>query len=109
MTKRAGMTTRSITDLANHADAMDVYTVQSDQRGTMYLWDGKWVGLHFHSAVLRFTLEEAEYIAKEFLDVIEELKELKRMDIQFKGISALGRERTSAKQRKDNGVSLLCK
>ena len=109
MSKRAVMTTRSITDVANHADAMDIYTVQSEQRGTMYLWDGKWMGLYFHSAILKLSLEEAELMATELLGVIEELKELKRMDIQFKGISALGRERISAKQRKDNGVSLLCK
>ena len=109
MNKRVHIADRSISDIANRADVLDIYTVQSEQRGTMYMWDGDHFGLYFYSAMLKMSLKEAKFMAKEMLDVIAEIEDLQRMEIVYKGLGHRGREAAKhAKQRKDNGMSILC-
>lgn len=89
------------------ADARDVYTVQSEMGATLYMADGNDLALYFHSALLRMSIEEAEKLCEELKAFIENLRDFKRMDVEFKGLYTLSRGEKNAKQRKNNNVSVL--
>ena len=107
MSKRVMLSPYDITRVANMADARDVYTAQSEMGATLYMWDGDDVGLYFHSAMLRMSIEEAEKLCEELRAFIEDLRDFKRMDLEFKGLYTLSRGECDAKQRKNNNVSVL--
>ena len=46
--RKAILTDMDVIRMANKADSLDIYTVQSDVKSTLYMWDGKQIGLYYH-------------------------------------------------------------
>lgn len=91
--KKAIMTNGKILDVANRADAMDIYTVQSEQRGTLYLWDGNDIGVYYYGALIKLGIEEAQRLCEELQAFIEDLHDFKTMQLEFKGMHSHTRKR----------------
>ena len=89
--RKAILTDMDVTRMANKADSLDIYTVKSDVKSTLYLWDGKHSGLYYHGGLLKINVDDAITISKELKEFIDDVKDLKRMKIKFCGMSSLGR------------------
>lgn len=92
--KKVMLTDMDRTRMAAKADSMDIYTVDSDQKGVLYMWDGKYIALYFHGAVIKLKVDEAETILEEMQMFLDDVKDFLRMNMKFKGLSkARGDER----------------
>ena len=89
--RKAILTDMDVTRMANKADSLDIYTVQSDVKSTLYMWDGKHIGLYYHGGLLKINVDDALAISNELKGFIDDVKDLKRMKLKFCGMSSLGR------------------
>ena len=89
--RKAILTDMDAIRMANKADSLDIYTVQSDVESTLYLWDGKHIGLYYHGGLLKINVDDALTISNELKEFIDDVKDFKRMKIKFCGMSSLGR------------------
>ena len=89
--RKAILTDMDVIRRANKADSLDIYTVQSDVKSTLYLWDGEHIGLYYHGGVLQLNVDDGLAISNELKEFIDDVKDLKRMKIKFCGMSSLGR------------------
>ena len=89
--RKAILTDMDVIRMANKADSLDIYTVQSDVKSTLYLWDGKDIGLYYHKGLLKLNVDDALAISNELKEFIDDVKDFKRMKIKFCGMCSLGR------------------
>ena len=89
--RKAILTDMDVIRMANKADSLDIYTVQSDVKSTLYLWDGKHIGFYYHGGLLKINVDDALTISNELKEFIDDVKDFKRMKIKFYGMSSLGR------------------
>lgn len=89
--RKAILTDMDVTRMANKADSLDIYTVESEVKSTLYMWDGNHIGLYYHGGVMKINVDDAITISNELKEFIDDVKDLKRMKIKFCGMSSLGR------------------
>ena len=89
--RKAILTDMDVVRMANKADSLDMYTVGSEGKATLYMWDGKDIGLYYHKGLLKINVDDAITISNELKEFIDDVKDLKKMKIKFCGMSSLGR------------------